>query len=75
MHRKQVTALRTQLRELNIEYSALVRTAADEAKNARMLELRSRRQTLMTLIAEATRLAPSRTFPFAGIFDAVERVA
>jgi hypothetical protein len=53
MHRNELCVLRTQLRELNIEYSALVRAMSGEASSARMAELRSRRQLLMARIAEA----------------------
>ena len=51
MHRNELCVLRTQLRELNIEYSALVRAMSGEASSARMAELRSRRQLLMARIA------------------------
>jgi hypothetical protein len=41
-------ALRTKLRELNIEYSALVRSKTEEGRFVRMVE----RRGLMALIAE-----------------------
>jgi hypothetical protein len=44
--------LRTKLRELNIEYSALVRTKTGEGRFVRMEELRVERRGLMALIAE-----------------------
>jgi len=46
-------ALRTKLREVNIEYSAQVRKQVEERRFARMGELRVERQTLMALIAQA----------------------
>jgi hypothetical protein len=52
MHRSEICVLRTQLRELNIEFSALVRAMSGEAGSARMAELRSRRRLLMARIAE-----------------------
>ena len=52
MHRSEICVLRTQLRDLNIEYSALVRAMSGDAGSARMAELRSRRRLLMARIAE-----------------------
>jgi hypothetical protein len=63
MHRNDICVLRTQLRELNIEYSALVRKAAGETCAARMDELRVRRRLLMSLIAEAATVSPARAYP------------
>ncbi len=45
-------ALRTKLRELNIEYSALVRSKTGEGRFVRMGELTVERRGLMALIAE-----------------------
>jgi hypothetical protein len=45
-------ALRTKLRELNIEYSALVRSKTGERRFVRMGELTLERRGLMALIAE-----------------------
>jgi hypothetical protein len=55
MNRGEIALLRTKLRELNIEYSALVRRKAEQLRLARLGELRVARQALMTLIAEARR--------------------
>ena len=53
MHPGEIALLRTKLRELNIEYSALVRRKAEQLRLARLGELRVARQALMTLIAQA----------------------
>ena len=53
MHLNKIAVLRTQLRELNIEYSALVRAKGGEDAFAKMDELRTRRLALMARIAEA----------------------
>ena len=55
MHLREIAVLRTQLRDVNIEYSALVRTKGGEARFARMDELSRGRRALMALIAEANR--------------------
>jgi hypothetical protein len=55
MNPGEIALLRTKLRELNIEYSALVRRKAEQLRLARLGELRVARQALMTLIAEARR--------------------
>jgi len=57
MNPGEIALLRTKLRELNIEYSALVRRKAEQLRLARLGELRVARQALMTLIAEARRRA------------------
>ena len=46
--------LRTQLRAVNIEYSALVRSPGGEDRMLRLGELNIRRKALMALIAQAT---------------------
>jgi hypothetical protein len=51
MNRSKIAVLRTKLRELNIEYSALVRGKTGEGGFLRMGELRVERQGLMALIA------------------------
>jgi hypothetical protein len=51
MNRSKIAVLRTKLRELNIEYSALVREKTGEGGFLRMGELRVERQGLMALIA------------------------
>jgi hypothetical protein len=44
----EIAVLRTMLRQVNVEYSALVRSAADASKTARLDELRTQRSALMT---------------------------
>jgi hypothetical protein len=46
-----IAVLRTRLRGVNIEYSALVRCSAAQDRFARMAELRTERHALMGLIA------------------------
>jgi len=50
----EIIRLRTQLRAVNIEYSALVRSAGGEDRALRLGELTQRRKALMTLIAQAS---------------------
>ena len=52
MNGRELTVLRTKLRELNMEYSALVRAKTGEGALVRMEELRVERRALMSLIAE-----------------------
>ena len=52
MNRSEIAVLRTKLRALNIEYSALVRGRTGEDTCARMGELRVERRALMALIAQ-----------------------
>ena len=75
MHRKELGVLRTQLRELNIEYSALVRTGGGEAKSARMEELKARRRVLMARIADATAHPSVQVFPVQAPLGAVGQAA
>ena len=51
MNRSEIAVLRTKLRALNIEYSALVR-GRGEGTRVRMEELRAERRALMALIAQ-----------------------
>jgi hypothetical protein len=51
MNGSEIAALRTKLRTLNIEYSALVRGGTGEDTCVRMRELRVERRALMALIA------------------------
>lgn len=51
MNASGVSALRTQLRQVNLEYSALVRERSGEGRFVRMGELRAERRTLMALMA------------------------
>jgi len=51
MNRSEIAVLRTKLRALNIEYSALVRGRRKDAR-VRMEELRVERRALMALIAQ-----------------------
>ena len=53
MNPGEIALLRTKLREVNIEYSALVRRKVGQHWLVRLGELRVERQALMTLIAEA----------------------
>ena len=50
MNRSEIAVLRMKLRELNIEYSALVRGKTGEGAFLRMGELRVERQGLVALI-------------------------
>jgi hypothetical protein len=52
MNRSEIAVLRTKLRALNIEYSALVRGRTGEDTCVRMEELRVERRALMALIAQ-----------------------
>jgi hypothetical protein len=52
MNLSGIAVLRTRLRELNIEYSALVRRKAGEGTFEKMGQLGVDRRALMTLIAE-----------------------
>lgn len=63
IHFEKIAVLRTQLRAVNMEYSALVRAKGGEDVFVRMDELRTRRQALMALIAEAPRHSPLRALP------------
>ena len=50
---REIAALRSKLREINIEYSRFLRKGVAEEKLARMGELRAERRGLMALIAQA----------------------
>jgi hypothetical protein len=43
MNPRRTSALRTRLRDINIEYSALVKSTAVEGRSVRMAQLRSER--------------------------------
>jgi hypothetical protein len=77
MHRNEIGLLRTQLRELNIQYSALVRTAPGDVSSAKMDELRARRRLLMARIAEVTPHAATaaRAYPAQVPLEAVVQAA
>jgi hypothetical protein len=60
MHVDEIAVLRTRLRDVNMEYSALVRTKGGDDTFVKMDELRMRRQALMALIAKAPRHSPLR---------------
>lgn len=60
MHVDEITVLRTRLRDVNMEFSALVRTKGGDDRFLKMDELRARRQALMALIAKAGRHQPLR---------------
>ena len=55
MNLSEIAVLRTQLRELNIEYSALVRGKMGEGSFVRMEQLRAERRALMALVAQHRR--------------------
>ena len=63
MHFDKIAVLRTQLRAVNMEYSALVRAKGGDDVFVRMDELRTRRQALMALIAKAPQHPPLRALP------------
>jgi hypothetical protein len=50
MSSRETFVLRTRLREVNMEYSALVRDRARDRRFMRMAELRSERSALMQLL-------------------------
>jgi hypothetical protein len=75
MHIETVTQLRTQLREVNIEYSVLVRTKGGEDRFVRLDELKARRRALMALIAETPRHPPSKAFRVQAASSAAVRAA
>jgi hypothetical protein len=52
MTRIELNAIRRKLRELNLEYSALLRDRFGEGRFARMAKLRAERNALVALIAE-----------------------
>jgi hypothetical protein len=51
MSLRDVSTLRTRLRQVNLEYSALVRARTGEGRFVRMGELRAERKALMALMA------------------------
>jgi hypothetical protein len=55
MSPSEVCVLRTRLRQVNVEYSALVRAGSGEGRFVRMSELRAERKALMTLMADGAR--------------------
>ena len=52
MNSRDVCMLRTRLRQVNVEYSALVRAGAEKGRFVRMSELKAERRALMDLMAE-----------------------
>jgi hypothetical protein len=72
MNSREASLLRTRLRQVNIEYSALVRDRSGEGRVLRMGELRTERQALMALlfggVTSERRLAsrPDVAMPLAG---------
>lgn len=54
MSSREASVLRTRLRQVNIEYSTLVRHRPDEGHYLRLAELRSQRQVLMALLFDGT---------------------
>jgi hypothetical protein len=51
----ELSMLRTKLRQVNVEYSALVRDKQQETRFVRMGELRNERRALMALISAASK--------------------
>jgi len=51
MNPTELSIVRTKLRDVNVEYSALVRAKAGEGRFVRMHELKAERQALMALMA------------------------
>jgi hypothetical protein len=51
----ELSMLRTKLRQVNVEYSALVRDQLQETRFVRMGELRNERRVLMALISAASK--------------------
>jgi hypothetical protein len=52
MNPGEISAIRTQLRDVNVEYSALVKDKSGEGRFMRMRELRAERAALMALLAQ-----------------------
>lgn len=75
MHVEEIAVLRTRLRDVNMEYSALVRTKGADDRFVKLDELRARRQALMALIAKAARHPPLRALPGTASPDAVVQAA
>jgi hypothetical protein len=50
MSSRERARLRTRLRQLNIEYSALVRSGSEEGRFVRMTVLRIERRAIMSLL-------------------------
>jgi hypothetical protein len=57
MNPRELSILRTKLRDVNVEYSALVRAKSGEDRFVRMHELKAQRQALMELMASLRRAA------------------
>jgi hypothetical protein len=74
-HVDEIAVLRTRLRDVNMEFSALVRTKGGEDRFLKMDDLRARRQALMALIAKAARHQPLRALTGKTSPDAVVRAA
>jgi hypothetical protein len=51
MNPGEISAIRTQLRDVNVEYSALVKNKSGEGRFMRMRELRAERAVLMAMLA------------------------
>ena len=74
-HIDEIAVLRTRLRAVNMEFSALVRTKGGEDRFLKMDDLKARRQALMALIAKAARLQPLRALAGKTSPDAVVQAA
>ena len=75
MHVEEIVVLRTRLRDVNMAYSALVRSKGGDDTFVKMDELRMRRQALMALIAKAARHPPLQVLPGTASPDAVVQAA
>ena len=75
MHVDEIAVLRTRLRDVNMEYSALVRTKGGDDRFVKMDELRARRQALMALIAKAAAASAAAALPGNASPDAVVQAA
>lgn len=51
MNPTELSIIRTKLRDVNVEYSSLVRAKAGEGRFVRMHELKAERHALMALLA------------------------
>ena len=72
MDLREVCLLRTRLRQVNVEFSALLRSGAGEGRFVRMNELKAERKVLMALMAReaavgSRRHSVSRQQPTGGV--------
>jgi hypothetical protein len=62
MDLREVCLIRTRLRQVNVEFSALLRAGSSEGRFVRMSELKAERKALMALMAQAL-VSGSRRHP------------